>query len=207
MDDPFGEIDCETNSPQFARCYWIQMTKFDAAERNDVLEQTRVVGGSGASLDLGAFGFKLDDPGPGVLVSYLPEKYNGPLKLNDRLMALDGRPLNSARHYQELMEKMTEDKQAVVTVQRGKDRIRLETLIVLPRRDAGVTARVEAQYLPAEKEIQIVSRGVTELRATIHPGWVPASLLWNGLTLESLKDPGCWTLSMQKELLRAEPCK
>src|ERR1039457_947324 len=37
-------IDCETNSPTFARCYWIQPTKFDAGERNDVLrsEERRV---------------------------------------------------------------------------------------------------------------------------------------------------------------------
>ena len=34
-------IDCETNSPTFASCYWIQMTKFDPAERNDVLASTR----------------------------------------------------------------------------------------------------------------------------------------------------------------------
>ena len=70
-------IDCETNSPSFARCYWIQLTKFDAAERNDVLSETRIAGGSGAALDLGGFGFKLDEPGPGVLVSELPVNYTG----------------------------------------------------------------------------------------------------------------------------------
>ncbi|HEY2018310.1 MAG TPA: hypothetical protein VGH38_32620, partial [Bryobacteraceae bacterium] len=52
------EIDCETNSPAFARCYWIQMAKFDVNERNDVLPSTRLKGGSGAALDLGGFGFK-----------------------------------------------------------------------------------------------------------------------------------------------------
>src|SRR5262245_6860261 len=30
-DDFPTEIDCETNAPAFASCYWIQMTKFDAA--------------------------------------------------------------------------------------------------------------------------------------------------------------------------------
>jgi len=79
-------IDCETNSPTFARCYWIQLAKFDAAERNDVLASTRIAGGSGAALDLGGFGFKLDEPGPGVLVATLAEKYSGPLKLGDRLI-------------------------------------------------------------------------------------------------------------------------
>src|SRR5262245_27978789 len=138
------DVDCETNSPQFARCYWVQLTKFDAAERNDVLPATRIAGGSGASLDLGGFGFKLDDAGPGVLVGYLADKYNGPLKLNDRIVALDGKPLENAKQYQAVMEKMTEERSVVVTVQRGKERIRLETRVVLPARDAGVTARVHA---------------------------------------------------------------
>jgi predicted esterase len=206
-DDYPREIDCETNSPQFARCYWIQMTKFDPAERNDVLEQTRLAPSAGAALDLGAFGFKREDPGPGVLVSYLPEKYSGPLKLNDRIVQLDGRNLTDVNHYLALMEKITEEKTAVIAVQRGKERIRIETHIVLPRRDAGVTARVQAQYLPAEKEIQIVSRTLTEMRVTVPAEWLPASILWNGLTLENLKEPGCWLLTMQKELLRAEKCK
>ena len=201
------EVDCETNSPQFARCYWVQLTKFDAAERNDVLASTRIAGGSGAALDLGGFGFKLDDPGPGLLVSFLPEKYSGPLKMNDRIIALDGKPIQDVKQYQELMEKMTDEKPAVVTVQRGKDRVRIETRIVLPRRDAGITSRVQAQYLPAEKEIQIVSRTATEMRVTVPAGWLPAKLLWNGLALEDLKEPGCWALSMQKEILHAEKCK
>ena len=64
-----------------------------------------------------------------------------------------------------------------------------------------------AQYLPADKEIQIVSRTITEMRVTVPPEWVPAALLWNGLTLENLKEAGCWVLSVQKELLRAEKCK
>jgi predicted esterase len=200
-------IDCETNSPTFARCYWIQPTKFDANERNDVLASTRIAGGTGAALDLGGFGFQPDDPGPGVAVTSLPDKYSGPLKLGDRLIALDGKPLANARQYLELMEKVTEEKLAVVSVQRGKERIRMDTRIALPRREAGITSRVEAQYLPAEKEIQIVSRTITEMRVTVPPEWVPATLLWNGLTLENLKEAGCWVLSVQKELLRAEKCK
>src|ERR1035437_7659500 len=200
-------IDCETNSPAFARCYWIQPTKFDANERNDVLASTRIPGGTGAALDLGGFGFQPDDPGPGVLVTSLPEKYSGPLKLGDRLFALDGKPLANARQYLELMEKATDEKLAVVTVQRAKERIRVETRITLPRRETGITSRVEAQYLPAEKEIQIVSRTITEMRVTVAPQWVPATLLWNGLTLENLKEAGCWVLSVQKELLRTEKCK
>ena len=200
-------IDCETNSPTFSRCYWIQPTKFDAGERNDVLPSTRIPGGTGAALDLGGFGFKMDDPGPGVGVTSLPAKYGGPLKAGDRLIALDGKPLASARQYLELMEKVTDEKAVVVTVQRGKERIRVETRIALPRRETGVTSRVEAQYLPAEKEIQIVSRTITEMRVTVAAEWVPATLLWNGLTLENLQEAGCWVLAVQKELLHAEKCK
>lgn len=199
-------IDCETNSPTFARCYWVRMTKFDAAERNDVLPSTRIAGGISAALDLGGFGFKLDDPGPGVLVSQLPEKYNGPLKLGDRIVSLDGREIANARQYRDQMEKVTEDKLAVAAVQRGKDRIRIETRIILPRRDPAVSARVEAQYLPDDKEIQIVSRTVTEMRITVPPQWAQAKLLWNGLALESIQEPGCWVLTVQKELLNAARC-
>lgn len=199
-------IDCETNSPTFGRCYWIQMTKFDPSERNDVLPSTRIAGGNSAALDLGGFAFKLDDPGPGVLVSSLPAKYSGQLKAGDRIVALDGRDLANARQYQELMEKVTEERLAVATVQRNKERIRMETRIVIPRRDPAVSARVQAQYLPNEREVQIISRTVTEMRVNVAPGWVPAKLLWNGLPLENLKEPGCWALTIQKELLNAAKC-
>jgi predicted esterase len=199
-------IDCETNSPTFARCYWVQMTKFDAAERNDVLPSTRIPAGNSAALDLGGFGFKLDDPGPGVLVSHLPEKYSGPLKMGDRIVSLDGREIANARQYRDQMEKVTEDKPAVATVLRGKDRIRMETRIIVPRRDPVVSARVEARYLPDDKEIQIISRTVTEMRITVPTQWMGAKLLWNGLTLENIKEPGCWVLTVQKELLNAAPC-
>jgi predicted esterase len=200
-------IDCETLSPQFARCYWIQMTKFDAAERNDVLPSTRMPGSNGAALDLGGFGWKTDDPGPGILVSFLPEKYPGPLKMQDRIVALDGKAIENAKAFQDLLDKVTEESHAVATVQRGKDRIRIETRFVVPRRDANVSARVQAEYLPAEKTIQIISRTVTEMRVNLSPGWVPAALMWNGLTLEQVKEPGCWTLTMQKEILHAERCR
>jgi len=203
-----ADIDCETNSPTFASCYWIQMTKFDAAERNDVLPPTALRGGSGAALDLGGFGYNPEDPGPGLLVDFLPEKYNGPLKMGDRLISLDGKTIENARQYAESMSKTTEEKNVAVMVQRGKQRHRIETRIVLPRRDAFVTARVQAQYIPADKEIQIVSRTVKEMRVTIPPQWVADSrLYWNGLALEKLESPGCYLLTMDKELLHAARCQ
>ncbi len=197
-------IDCETVSPAFARCYWIQMTKFDAADRNDVLPSTRLSGRSRAALGLNC-GFKIDDPGPGLLVM-LPDKYSGPLKAGDRIVALDGRPIENARQFAETMTKMTEERPAVVLVERGKERIRVDTRILLPVRASSISARVQAKYSPAEKEILIVSRMATEMRVTIPPAWVPGDLNWNGVSLEDVKAPGCYLLTIQKELLHAVPC-
>jgi hypothetical protein len=200
------EIDCETNSPTFASCYWIHPAKFDAAERNDVLPSSRIAANPAPSLDLGGFGYKTDDPGPGILVSFLPEKYNGPLKMGDRIIALDGREIRDAKHYAELMAKFTETKPAVVMVQRGKDKQRIETQVVLPRREPVVSARVQGKYLPADKEIQIVSRTVTEMRVTVPPEWAGSKLVWNGVPLDAAVEPGCRLLTNEKELLHAAKC-
>jgi hypothetical protein len=170
------------------------------------LPSTRIPGGAGASLDLGGFSFKADDPGPGLLVGTLVPRYDGPLKLGDRLLAIEGKPIANAQAYAQMLEKYTEEKPVTVTVLRGKERLRVETRILLPRRETGVTARVQAQFLPAERELQIVSRTITELRVTVPPAWVPASLSWNGVTLDAIKQPGCLLLSVDKELLHASKC-
>jgi len=200
-------VDCETNSPTFASCYWVQPTKFDAAERNDVLPMTLVPGDTGSALDLGGFGYRADDPGPGVGVAFVPEKYTGPLKVGDRLAALDGKPIENARQLMQIMEKADATRNAVVMVRRGKDRIRIETRIVVPRREAVLTARVKAEYLPGARQIVLISRSVTEMRVTIPPEWIPADLVWNGLTLENMKNAGCYALKLEKELLHAAPCQ
>ncbi len=202
-----ASIDCETNSPTFGSCYWVQMTKFDPGERNDVLPSTHVSPGNGASLDLGAFTAKTDDPGPGLLVAKLPDKYNGPLKAGDRIIELEGKPIPNARAYLDMMAKYTEEKRVVVMIQRGKDRQRLETRVVLPVRDQAVTARVQGKYDPETKGIDIVSRTVTEMKVTLPEYWLPALLSWNGLTLENITKPGCLLLSMEKEILHAAACQ
>ena len=199
-------IDCETNSPTFASCYWIRMTKFDAGERNDVLPSSRMEPTPIGALDLGGFGYQPDDAGPGLLVTFLPEKYSGPLKKGDRIVALDGRELANARQYHDLMVQVKEDRAASVMVQRGKERVRLETSVMLPKRTPVVTARVQAKYAPEEKEIQIVSRAVTEMQVTIPAEWVPAALNWNGIALEKLEAPGCQLLSMEKALENVKMC-
>ena len=205
--DPFpAEIDCETNAPVFARCYWIQMTKFDPAERNDMLPTTHISATVTAALNLGNFTFKPDDPGPGILV-VLAEHYSGPLKAGDRIVALEGRPIENARGYLDAMAKYTEDRPIVATVQRGKERIRLDTRVVVPRRDPMVTARVQAKYIAADRELQIVTRTVKEMRVIIPPQWADGShLYWNGLALEKIEGPGCFVLTEESELLHATRC-
>jgi dienelactone hydrolase len=200
------EVDCETNSVAFARCYWAQMTKFDAAERNDVLPSSLVRPNSGAYLDLGGFGYKTEDPGPGLPVSSLPPKYDGPLKLGDRILELDGKAIENARQYEQTLREATQERAAVILIERGKERKRIETRIALPARPPMVTARVQARYVPEENEIRIVTRMVTDLRVTIPPHWVPATLYWNGLPLEETRAPGCLALTLRDELLHAEKC-
>jgi len=199
-------IDCETDAPAFASCYWIQMTKFDAAERNDVLPSTRVPPSVSGALDLGGFGFKKEEPGPGVLVGYLPEKYSGPLKMGDRIVALDGREIPDARRYVEIMAQVSAERPVVATVQRGKERIRIETRIVVPQRAPGVTARVQAKYLTEEKEVQIVSRTVTAMRVEIPGAWVGAILNWNGVPVEQVESAGCRLLTVEKAIQKAGNC-
>jgi hypothetical protein len=200
-------VDCETNSPTFASCYWVQPTKFDPAERNDVLPMTLIPGDSGSALDLGGFGYRAKDPGPGVTVAFLPEKSNSPLKVGDVLDALDGKPIENARQLMQVLETTEATRNAVVMVRRGKDRIRVETRIVVPRRESVITARVKAEYLPEYHQIVLISRSVTEMRVTIPAEWIPGDLLWNGLTLENVKTAGCYALKLEKELLHAGPCQ
>src|SRR5438094_5257415 len=109
-------VDCETGSPAFARCYWIEMTKFDPKKRNDVLKSTRVIPGSGASLAIGPFGYDPHAPGPGALVGWLPADYKGPLKLNDRIVSVSGKELRDGREYAQHMDGIAEDKPVAVVV-------------------------------------------------------------------------------------------
>jgi hypothetical protein len=194
--DPFPpKIDCESGTPEFARCYWAEMTKLDPARRNDVLPSTRVPPGSGASLALGGFGFDPAQPGPGLAIGWLPQNYQGPLKLEDRLVAIAGAPIRDPRQYLEFMDQAREEKPVVVTIQRGKQRLRVDTRIVLPKRDEKVSARLQAEFLSDARELLIISRGVAQLRLTLPPYWVPCPISWNGLAAGRADSPGCWILA------------
>jgi hypothetical protein len=207
--DPFPTTaDCETGSPLFTHCYWVDVTKFDPAERNDVLDSTRVAPlGSGAQLAIGLFGYNPGEPGPGVLVASLPEKYAGPLKLNDRIVELGGKQLKDGADYAQALYQTFEEKPVVVMVARGKEHIRLETKIVMAPRAEPVTARVRAQYLPDLQEVEVVSRAITQMKLTIPEAWLPAKIDWNGTEVANATAAGCWLLNEQKELLTAKRCQ
>jgi predicted esterase len=200
------EADCETNSPAFASCFWLEPMKFDMNERNDVLPSTRILAGSAAALDLGGFGYKLDEAGPGILVSYLPQKYSGPLKMGDRIMEIEGKAIANARQYREIMSKYTEEKRVVILVQRGKNRERIETRVVPQRFDAAPSARVQGKYDLDDKLVLVVSRAVTGMRVTVPEEWVGSGLMWNGLSMEKIEKTGCILLTIDKELMHAAPC-
>jgi len=199
-------VDCETGSPAFARCYWIEMTKFDPKLRNDVLKSTRVLPGSGASLAAGPFGFDPLAEGPGAVVGWLPNTYQGPLRLNDRIVMLAGKEVHDGREYSQMMDDIKEEKSVAILIQRGKERTRLETKIVLPKREETITARIEGRYTPDQKELLLIGRAVTQARVTIPPDWPPVSVSWNGLDFPKLESAGCWLLSIEKDPPQATKC-
>jgi hypothetical protein len=198
-----SKVDCETGSALFGRCYWVEMVKFDPSLRNDALGSTRVQPGAGAFLDLGGFGFSPTDSGPGILVGWLPDDYRGPLKIGDRVVSVGGRTIRDAQDYLQRMDQVAEEKAVGILLERGGKRQRLETRIVLPKRDEIITARVQAQFLPEFDEVQVLSRGVAQMRLQIPPQWTPCKLTWNGTDVRHLRDAGCVILTAGAS---SQPC-
>jgi hypothetical protein len=190
------KVGCETGNLDFASCYWLRITRYNAAARNDALPSTRVAAGSGASLGLGAFGFRASAPGPGVLVESLPDGYKGPLKLQDRIVAVAGYPVEDAAAFVDLMEEFYEQKTTGVIIQRGKERLRLETKIIVPEREEILTAGAQAEYVADTGEIVVITRQVGELQLNLPQYWLPARLNWNGTAVGEAVTPGCWVLSL-----------
>jgi hypothetical protein len=170
------------------------------------LESTRVIPGSGASLAVGPFGYDPAADGPGAQVGWLPPDYSGPLKLADRIVSVLGKEIGSGREYARFMDEVVEEKAAAVVVLRGRERVRLETKINLPKREETITARVQGQYLASEKEVVIVSRAVSEMRVRIPREWAPAKVSWNGTDAVTAETAGCWVLNSEKEPLTVLPC-
>jgi hypothetical protein len=138
------------------------------------------------------------------LVEWLPESYKGPLKLQDRIVSLAGRTVADAASYVSLLEGMTEEKGVAVLVQRSKERLRLETRIVLPKREEALTARVQAEYFLDDKEVLVITRQIGELRLDLPEYWIPAHINWNGNDMGTADKPGCWAIGAATKAAR--PC-
>jgi hypothetical protein len=104
------------------------------------------------------------------------------------------------------MDEIVEEKPAAVLVQRGKERVRMETKINLPKREEVVTARVRGEYSIPGKELLIISRAVSEMRVRIPAEWTPARVSWNGSDAMTAESAGCWVLSIEKGPVSAVPC-
>ncbi len=59
-----------------------------------------------------------------------------------------------------------------------------------------LTARIQAEFMPAASGIQVLSRGVAEAQIVIPPEWVPVSINWNGVELGQVAEPGCRAISL-----------
>lgn len=185
------QVDCETGSLSFGRCFWIEITKADPGRRNDVLTRSRVAPGSGAYLALGGFGYDRA-AGPGAVVAWLPEGYNGRLKLGDRIVSVGGTKIADGAAYARYMDEAREERGTGIVVERGKEKIRIETRILLPKREEGVTARVRAEWQPESRELLILSRGAAEMKIDLPPAWAPATINWNGSEVLKAGAAGCW---------------
>ena len=189
------KIDCETGSPEFARCYWLEITRFDAAARNDVLLSSRIAPGPGAHLAFGPFGFDADAPGPGVVVGWLPPNYSGPLQLADRIVSVGGTAIQDGHAYVQFMAGQKDERGLGVVVERAKKRVRLETRIALAKRGEGFTAHARAEFLMDTREMLVITRGATEFRLDLPPFWVPCAINWNGNDAGRAGSEGCWLVS------------
>jgi len=188
------KVDCETGNPEFARCDWVSVAKFDPAQRNDVLPSSRVTPGSGARLALGGFGYSTEAPGSGITITWLQPGYSGPLRLQDRMVSVGGHAIKDPHDYAAFMASQQEDKNTAIVVERGRARVRLETRIAIPRREENFTARIQAEFLQDSRELLVISRGVSALRITLPAFWTPSSINWNGTDAGKPDAPGCWLL-------------
>ncbi len=190
-------VDFETGSLDFRRAHWLEVAEFDFTQRNDVLATTRVDPGTGAFLRLGGFGYDPEGKGPGVPVKWLPQNYKGPLKLEDCIVSIAGKMVQDADHYAEIMEAQRESRDVGIILRRNDKNMRIETRIVIPKRDESDTARVLAEYLADPGELLVVTRGVKSLILQVPDAWVPLKISWNGTDLESATISGCWLLDSQ----------
>ncbi|MCX6625582.1 MAG: hypothetical protein NTY38_31875, partial [Acidobacteria bacterium] len=194
-------VEYETGTLPFTRGYWLEIAKVDSAQRNDVLQTTRVKPGSGASLAAGSFGYNPGAPGPGLVVGWLPPDSPGPLKVEDRILSIGGKNIADAQEYEKLMESMSDEKAVALAVERGTERLRIETRIVIQKRDEHWTAHIRGEFNPESRDLFVITRGVGEVRLDLPAAFVPAKVNWNGNPMGELEIAGCYLLGT-----KAVPC-
>ena len=176
--DPWPpKIDFETGNPKFLRCAWLEITKVDVTRRNDALTVSRIPPCSGARLD------------------------PGPIKPGDRILAIAGKDPT------QFLDEARQERPVAVTVQRGKEKLRLETRVVIPVREEALTVRVQAEVQPETKEIVVITRGIVQLKLNLPPQWAPAVVNWNGPSAANLPTPGCHLLTAGASAVSVEPCR
>jgi hypothetical protein len=149
----------------------------DVSRRNDAISISRIPPGSGASLAPDA------------------------LKPGDKLLTING------RDPAEFLEETRQEKNVAAMVQRGKDRVRVETRVVMPTREEAVTVRFQAEVQPATNEILLITRGIAGLRLNLPERWTPATVNWNGPSAVKLAIPGCYLLIESGGDVNASPCQ
>jgi hypothetical protein len=176
--DPWPlKVDYETGNTTFLRCFWLGVAKADIARRNDALPTSRIPPGSAAKL------------------------VAGPFKPEDKILSVNG------KDPKEFLDEARQEKDVAVLVQRGKDRVRVETKVIIPPREEPLTVRVQAEVQPATKEMLIISRGVAALRLNLPERWAPATIDWNGQPTVKIDLPSCYVLTDTGSSVAVAPCQ
>jgi len=188
------KIDCETGNQGFTRCYYLQITKFDTNMINQALGTTRISSGPQVYLALGNIQYTSD------LEITAPV---GPLKTGDRILQINGKDVNTSGEYELLLAKQNEDRDVTLTIQRGKQRQRIETKAKIAKREEPLSARIQAEYSVENKELLVISRAVGEFVVQLPRPWTGATINWNGIEMNKNTASGCWLVSMAG----IKPCK
>ena len=180
------KVDCETGNQAFTRCYFVQIAKFDTRMRNDAVGTTRVNPGPQVYLAIGQFTYSSD------LEVTSPA---GQLRVGDRIIAVNGKDVNDHNGYEQILAKLNEERSVTLTVQRGKQRQRIETSAKVAKREEPLSGRIQAEYSVESKELLVVSRAVAEFVVQIPRAWSGATINWNGVEVSKNTAAGCWVVA------------
>ena len=180
------KVDCETGNQGFTRCYFLQITKFDMRMMNQALGTTRVSSGPLVYLAIGQVAYSPDMEVTAPV---------GSLKAGDRIVGFNGKEVNDHNEYERLLAKMNDGQPVTLTVQRGKQRQRIETSAKVAKNEEPLSARIQAEYSVESKELLIISRAVAEFVVQLPRPWSGATINWNGVEVSKNTAAGCWLVS------------